>query len=227
MSKLRISSGKQYLHKQILSCRLTSSLMFARWHSIHSKVTSIYKTMTWCRYLLISTYIYFYIYLHTFNRAKHKKTYSYIVSMVNVNIFSTVPCSKPDHNSTQLHLLTQNYCTLQLFSSCSYTLQPNTEMKELKFAPWCMTCWIFLTLTCSSHCHTFKAAASYDWSPLPSPGNYKKLRYNQLLNMGHLQLSSYNLSTLSNRNEEKCTKFMQVHTVCLQFKCPLVKPHLD
>ena len=99
------------------------------------------------------------IYLHTVNRAKSlkhkiKKTNSSIVSMLILAPLYHVPCSKPDHNSTQLHLLTQNYCTLQLFSICSYTLQPNTEVKELKFAPWCMTCWIFLTLTCSSHCYT-------------------------------------------------------------------------
>ena len=73
-----LASGKQYLHKQILSCRLTSSLMFARWHSIHSKVTSIYKTMTWCRYLLISTCIQ----SSVLKLLNIKKTDSSIISML-------------------------------------------------------------------------------------------------------------------------------------------------
>ena len=103
-------------------------------------------------WLDVDIYLYLLAYSNCAKTLKHKgNRFLYI----NVNMCSTVPCSKPDHNSTQLHLLTQNYCTLQLFSSCSYTLQPNTEMKELKFARWCMTSWILLTLTCSSHCHTF------------------------------------------------------------------------
>ena len=166
--------------------------------------------------------------MHTVNCAKtlkHKE--NRFLYYINVNIFSTVPCSKPDHNCTQLHLLTQNYCTLQLFSSCSYTLQPNTEMKELKFARWCMTCWIFLTLRLDPLTATLlKLLLLMTGLLFPLQGITRNLD-NQLLNMGHLQLSSSNLSTLSNRSEEKCTKFMQVHAVCLQFKCALVKPHLD
>ena len=138
--------------------------------------------------------------MHTVNcdkTLKHKG--NKFLHCVNVNICSTVPCSKLDHNSTQLHLLTQNYCTLQLFSSCSYTLQPNTEMKELKFARWCMTCWIFLTLRLDPLTATlFKLLLLMTGLLFPLQGITRNLD-NQLLNMGHLHLSSSDLSTLSNR----------------------------
>ena len=96
------------------------------------------------------------IYLHTVNSAKSlkhkiKKTNSSIVSM----LILAPPCSMFQAWS-QLHS-TSSVDTKLLHLTTFQHLLPHTAAKhwgEGAKVCWCMTCWIFLTLTCCSHCYT-------------------------------------------------------------------------
>ena len=191
MSKLRISSGKQYLHKQILSCRLTSSLMFARWHSIHSKVTSIYKTMTWCRYLLISTCIQSTV-LKLLNI---KETDSSISMLICAPLYLV-----PSLITTPLNFI----CWHKIIAPYNFSAAAPTHCSQtLRWRSWSLLAdawqaeyyWHWLAPLTAT---LFKLLLLMTGLLFPLQGITRNLD-NQLLNMGHLHLSSSSLSLLSNR----------------------------
>ena len=165
--------------------------------------------------------------MHTVNCAKtlkHKENKFLIVSML---IFSPL-YHVPSLITTPLNFI----CWHKIIAPYNFSAAAPTHCSQtLRWRSWSLLAdawhaeysWHWLAPLTATH---FKLLLLMTGLLFPLQGITRNLD-NQLLNMGHLHLSSYNLSTLSNRNEEKCTKFMQVHTVCLQFKCPLVKPHLD
>ena len=157
--------------------------MFARWHSIHSKVTSIYKTMTWCRYLLISTCIQSTV-LKLLNI---KKTDSSIISML---IFSPL-YHVPSLITTPLNFI----CWHKIIAPYNFSAAAPTHCSQtLRWRSWSLLrdawhaeyYWHWLAPLTAT---LFKLLLLMTGLLFPLQGITRNLD-NQLLNMGHLHLSS-------------------------------------